>query len=189
MIDASTATIRPATADDADRLSRFASRLFRETFAAQNTPQDMDAYLSSAFSAARQLSQINDAATLTLVAEIDGALVGYAQLRMGPPPPCVPDPQSIELVRLYVESALHGRGLARSLMHAAVAAASSRASSMWLGVWEHNPRAIAFYRKWGFVDVGSHMFQLGADRQIDRIMWCSNPLASAPPATPPESRQ
>jgi ribosomal protein S18 acetylase RimI-like enzyme len=188
-MNASTATIRPATADDADRLSQFASRLFRETFAAQNTAEDMNAYLSSAFSSARQLSEINDVATVTLIAEIDGAFVGYAQLRMKPPPPCVPDPQSIELVRLYVEPALHGRGLAYSLMRAASDAASSRARSMWLGVWEHNARAIAFYRKCGFADVGSHPFQLGSDTQIDRIMWRSNFSASAPPATPPESRQ
>ena len=171
MIDASMATIRPATTADAARLARFASRLFRQTFAAQNTPENMNAYVSSAFSEARQLSEITDAATVTLIAEANGAFVGYAQLRTSRPPSCVPDPQAIELVRLYVDRALHGGGLAQALMQAALDSASSRAASMWLGVWEHNPRAIAFYRKCGFDDVGSHEFRLGEDRQIDRIMW------------------
>jgi diamine N-acetyltransferase len=90
---------------------------------------------------------------------------------VGEPPDCVPDRQAIELVRFYVNRALHGRGLAHTLMQAALAAASPRARTMWLGVWERTARAIAFYAKWGFVDVGSHVFVLGSDRQIDRIMW------------------
>jgi ribosomal protein S18 acetylase RimI-like enzyme len=61
--------------------------------------------------------------------------------------------------------------VAHALMTAALAAAVERgAETIWLGVWERNPRAIAFYRKWGFEDVGSHDFLLGNDRQIDRLM-------------------
>jgi ribosomal protein S18 acetylase RimI-like enzyme len=55
-------------------------------------------------------------------------------------------------------------------MNAVDAAAAARARTIWLGVWEHNPRAIAFYLKCGFVDVGRHPFQLGRDVQTDRIM-------------------
>jgi ribosomal protein S18 acetylase RimI-like enzyme len=165
------AVIRPATSLDAHQLSAFASRTFREAFAAQNRPEDMTAYLSSAFSDARQLSEIEDPDIVTLLVENGPTLVGYAQLRVAEPPDCVPDRQAIELVRIYVERALHGRGLAHTLMQAALGAASPRARTMWLGVWERNARAIAFYAKWGFVDVGSHVFVLGSDRQIDRIMW------------------
>jgi ribosomal protein S18 acetylase RimI-like enzyme len=41
---------------------------------------------------------------------------------------------------------------------------------VYLGVWEHNPRAIAFYRKWGFEKVGEHVFLLGDDEQTDWLM-------------------
>jgi GNAT superfamily N-acetyltransferase len=131
----------------------------------------MTAYLSSNFSDARQLAEINDPAMVTLLAEDGTGLIGYAQLRAGAPPACVPDLHAIELVRLYVDRTRHGSGSAHTLMQAALDAAASRAGAIWLGVWEHNPRAIAFYVKWGFADVGSHTFQLGGDPQVDRIMW------------------
>ncbi|MDQ2855211.1 MAG: GNAT family N-acetyltransferase, partial [Acidobacteriota bacterium] len=41
---------------------------------------------------------------------------------------------------------------------------------LWLGVWEHNGRARAFYRKWKFVEFGEHIFQLGEDPQNDILM-------------------
>jgi ribosomal protein S18 acetylase RimI-like enzyme len=164
-------TIRHATPDDAPALSRFASRTFRDTFAGQNTPEDMRAYLSAAFSHTRQLSEINDPAMVTLIAEEGAELIGYAQLRVSAPPSCVPEAQAIELVRLYVDRARHGRGVAHTLMQAVLEAAAARGGAIWLGVWEHNPRAIAFYQKWGFADVGSHTFQLGDDPQVDRLMW------------------
>jgi RimJ/RimL family protein N-acetyltransferase len=37
-------------------------------------------------------------------------------------------------------------------------------------VWEHNPRAIAFYRKFGFVAVGDHIFPVDHDPQRDILM-------------------
>jgi diamine N-acetyltransferase len=171
------AAIRPASSFDAHRLSIFACRTFQETFAAQNRPEDMHVYLSSAFNDARQLSEIEDPGTITLLAECGARLVGYAQLRVGEPPSCVPDRHAIELVRFYVDRALHGRGLAHMLMQAALASASPQARTIWLGVWERNGRAIAFYVKWGFVDVGSHVFVLGGDRQTDRILWRANTIA------------
>ena len=41
---------------------------------------------------------------------------------------------------------------------------------MWLGVWEENHRANAFYRKHGYAEVGEHVFMLGADAQRDLIL-------------------
>jgi len=61
-------------------------------------------------------------------------------------------------------------------MRATLTAASPRSRSMWMGVWERNTRAIAFYTKWGFVDVGEHVFPLGSDRQTDRVMWRADVL-------------
>ncbi len=76
-----------------------------------------------------------------------------------------------ELHRIYVASEWHGRGVAGDLMRQVIAAAvESGADCVWLGVWEHNPRAIAFYRKFGFRVVGDHSFMLGNDRQRDLIL-------------------
>lgn len=156
--------------------------MFDETFGPHNTPENMHAYLSSAFSETRQLAEIENPGAITLLVDSGTTLIGYAHLQVGEAPACVSDRDAIELVRFYVDPALHGRGVAHQLMRESLAAASARALSVWLGVWDHNARAIAFYGKWGFLDVGSHDFMLGSDRQTDRIMW--RPIDESPPATP-----
>jgi ribosomal protein S18 acetylase RimI-like enzyme len=162
--------LRRARPEDATSLATLAESTFRAAFAADNNPGDMDTYCATAFSPAIQWAQIADASIDTLVVEADGALVAYAQLRPGPPADQIlSDP--IELWRFYVMPALHGSGLAQQLMAAAFEAARARgAVTMWLGVWERNVRARAFYRKHGFTDAGSHTFLLGSDRQTDLIM-------------------
>jgi ribosomal protein S18 acetylase RimI-like enzyme len=171
-----TVRIRRATAADVQRLSEFGRCMFDETFAAQNTPEDMRAYLASAFNDARQLEELEDPDTITLVAENGPTLIGYAQLQVCEPPGCVPDRHAIELVRFYVDRAFHGRGVAHVLMRAALQAATPQSQTVWLGVWERNARAIAFYRKWDFVDVGEQLFVLGRDRQTDRVLWRTGAL-------------
>lgn len=169
--------VRAARPADAAPLATLGERIFRETFAPDNRPEDLDAYLRSAFSASLQAGEIADPAFLTLVVEMDGALVGYAQLREGEPDEPIGAPGAIELRRFYIDRAWQGRGLAQQLMEAVEqSAAARRAPGIWLGVWERNPRAIAFYRKSGFVDVGSHVFLLGSDPQTDRLML--RPLAT-----------
>lgn len=164
--------IRQAVAADAAALSAFAERIFRETFGPDNAPANLDLYCLQAFSPSLQAAEIADTRIITLVAT--GAretLVAFAQLRLGPVPECVTGPMPMELVRFYVDTPLHGTGLARRLMEAVVDEARMRGMrTLWLGVWEHNPRAQAFYRKTGFVDVGAQTFHLGSDVQTDRVM-------------------
>ncbi len=108
---------------------------------------------------------------ITLVAEIAGALVAFAQLRQGATPACVTGSAPIELQRFYLAAEWHGRGLAQTLMVQVFDAARvAGAATIWLGVWERNPRAIAFYRKAGYTDVGAHTFVVGTDPQTDRIL-------------------
>ena len=96
---------------------------------------------------------------------------------------CVTSPRPIELWRFYVDREWHGRGIAGRLMKTILEeAAGTSAAAVWLGVWERNPRAIAFYRKSGFTDVGAHEFHLGADVQTDRVMvrdLVATPVAEA----------
>ena len=166
-----TIDIREATAADAAALATFGELTFRDAFAAQNRPEDVEEYVAATYSPALQRAELTDPARLTLVAEVGDAFAAYAQLRSGDAPGCVSGPAPIELLRFYVDRSWHGRGLAQRLMAAVVAAAESRqARTLWLGVWEHNPRAIAFYTRSGFRDVGSQPFVLGTDHQTDRIM-------------------
>ncbi|HJT98285.1 MAG TPA: GNAT family N-acetyltransferase, partial [Rhodanobacteraceae bacterium] len=82
----------------------------------------------------------------------------------------------VEIHRFYVDRSAHGSGVAQTLMATAFAQAREwDADVVWLGVWEHNPRAMRFYRKFGFADVGSIDFFVGPDRQTDRVFML--PLA------------
>jgi ribosomal protein S18 acetylase RimI-like enzyme len=164
-------SIRPGTIADAAALAAFAARTFADTFAASNTPEDLQAFLASAYGVPQQTAELTSPDVVTLLAEEDGRLVAYAQLRRGPAPACVDVADAIELQRFYVDRPAHGSGVAPLLMAATqAAAAAAGARHLWLGVWEHNARAVRFYAKYGFADVGSHAFVLGADRQTDRVM-------------------
>jgi diamine N-acetyltransferase len=164
-------TLRPATIEDAAPLSALAERTFRDTFAADNTASDMDAYCARAFGVDIQSRELSDPATLTLVVEEDGNLVGYAQLVLRPPPLSVPACRPMELKRFYVDKAFHGSSMAPALMRAAEESArASGADLVWLGVWERNPRAIRFYQKSGFQEIGEQTFTVGADLQRDLVM-------------------
>jgi diamine N-acetyltransferase len=165
-------TLRRAGIADAARVADFAARVYRETFEADNTPEDMAAYLASAFGADRQRAEMSSDDIVTLVAEHEGAMVAYAMVRRdGPAPACVTMPRPVELWRFYVDREWHGRGVAPALMDGALDAARELGGrSMWLGVWERNARALGFYAKYGFIDVGSHDFIMGSDRQTDRVL-------------------
>lgn len=164
-------TLRPATLRDADLLASLGARTFSETFAADNRPEDMKAYLSSAFTLSRLEAELADPRSRFFLAEIGGEAVGYAKLHSGEAPECVAGPDPIEIARFYVLREWHGRGVAQSLMQACIeAAGEAGARTVWLAVWERNVRAQAFYRKWGFRDVGAQAFRLGGDLQTDRVM-------------------
>ena len=163
--------IRQATVHDAELLARLGAALFLQTFAHQNTPEDMEAYLASAFSPVLQAAELEQPETLFLLASIGEAPGGYAQLAVTEPVDCVEAVHPVELVRFYVDAAWHGQGLSHTLLQEIFDRAAARGHDrIWLGVWEKNARAIAFYKKRGFEVVGSKDFLLGSDLQTDLVM-------------------
>ncbi|HYE95162.1 MAG TPA: GNAT family N-acetyltransferase, partial [Rubricoccaceae bacterium] len=165
--------IRPATPADAETLAALAERTFRDTFAADNTADDMEAYVRDAFGLDRVRAELEDAANTFLLAFVNGGeqTVGYAKLRTGATDPSVTGPAPVELERLYVDRGALGHGVGAALLRASLDAARSAGHrTLWLGVWERNARAISFYERWGFETVGDHVFRLGSADQRDLIM-------------------
>lgn len=163
--------IRSATSADAPALAQFAERSFRDAFASMNAASDMDLHCRRHYGEAIQAREIGEADRVTLVAEEGGVLSAFAQLRRDPPPPFVNGPVPGEIQRFYVAREFHGSGLATSLMQACFTNLyAGGARTAWLGVWERNPRAIAFYRRLGFVEVGEQRFLLGTDLQRDLVL-------------------
>jgi len=163
--------IRYATAADHILLAEVGAETFYDSFAADNTPEDMAAYLAGSFCPEKQASELADPASKFLIAELGDQTVGYARLKFGPAPAAVIAQKPMEIVRFYARKAWIGKGIGAQLMQACLDEANrSGCDVVWLDVWEKNPRAIAFYRKWGFVQVGTQIFPLGDDLQHDWLM-------------------
>jgi len=163
--------LRLASAHDNRLLAELGARTFRDTFGPDNTPEDMAAYSSAAFGPRQQAAELADTGTVFLIAEAEGETVGYARMKQGPAPECIAGALTIEIVRLYAVKAWIGRGVGAALMRGCLVQAQQRGCDViWLDVWEKNQRAIAFYRAWGFVEVGTQPFVLGSDVQHDLLM-------------------
>lgn len=164
-------TIRRATVADAADLAALGARTFHDTFAADNRPEDMAVHLATTFGVPQQTAELADAGCVTLLAYVGQTLAAFAQVRRKEPPPCVEGSTPVELHRFYVDRPWHGQGVAARLMGASVDAIHELGGrTVWLSVWEHNPRARAFYAKCGFRQTGTADFWVGPDRQTDHIL-------------------
>ncbi len=163
--------IRSASLADTNLLAEMGAKTFADSFGADNTPEDMAAYLAASFSPDQVAKELADSASVFLIAEIDGAPVGYVKLKASERLPGISGERPIELVRIYSIKEWIGHGIGAALMRASLEeAARLGCDTIWLGVWEKNLHAREFYRRWGFVDVGTHTFQLGSDLQTDYHM-------------------
>ena len=169
--------VRLATADDAENLGVMASAVFVDTFGAGRKPETMAAYLAQAFhpvKLSRELADTKNRFLLAVTSSNTEEIIGYTKLRFagGGEPPCVTGPLPVaELERFYVRHHWHGTGVADTLMEASLQAAGAQGiKTLWLGVYEDNPRARRFYARWGFVDVGEHVFLFGDEEETDRVM-------------------
>lgn len=166
--------IKVAQVSDAEILSNLARKTFIQTFADLNKASDMDDYLGKTFSTEKQLIEIQDSKRTIAMAWHKDEAIGFYQLFNGIPDTAVTGLQPIEMLRLYVDLKWHGKAVAKLLMdHAIEQARGQGFHTMWLGVWEKNFKAQAFYRKYSFKVIGSHIFTLGTDDQVDLILSCS----------------
>ena len=163
--------IRYGTIADAQLLSRLGATTFSDTFAKDNTPENLAAYLKSSFSPEIQLKELAEPDVIFLIAEYEGIPIGYAQLILESKDEVIKGLQPLEIRRIYASQEHLGKGVGKELMQATIREAQQRScDSIWLGVWEKNQRAIDFYKKWGFREVGTHIFSVGDDPQTDFIM-------------------
>jgi diamine N-acetyltransferase len=157
-------TIRLAEISDAEPLSGFVAHVFRTTYSSSTAASDLDAYIRKNFAPEVQAAEIADPESATFLAIADGAIVGYTHMT-------VETQTSARLNRIYIDAAWQGSGLANALVDAVVKTSKQRgASRLGLTVFEQNPRAIAFYRRVGFVTTGQTIFVVGDDPQTDLLM-------------------
>lgn len=176
MTSMSAVAIRRGVVADAPALARFAADTFVEAFGAVTAPADLAAHLANTYGPALQAAELADPDVVTLLALRDESVVAYAQVRRNADAPeCIDGRDTVEVSRFYAEHSVRGTGVTHQLMQRSLDAVIELGGRhAWLGVWEKNQRAIAFYRKLGFVPVGHKIYVVGSDRQTDHVMLLSN---------------
>lgn len=163
--------IRSVGLSEVSMLQTISRVTFSQTFDAHNSPEDMQAYLDTSYSVEKLTSEINHPDSSFYFA-MDGSLVvGYLKVNVGKAQTELKDMHAFEIERIYVDQAYLGKKIGQILFNKAIELAKSKkASYVWLGVWEENHRALAFYKKNGFVPFDKHIFKLGNDEQTDIMM-------------------
>ena len=169
------ALIRPAALDDAALLADLGATTFRETFETICSAENLAAFLVATYSPEKQRAELAEPTRPGWVLELDGVPAGFLQLRLGHRERGVSGARPVELQRIYVLRAFHGGGHGAALMDMAMTAARAwGADLLWLGVWENNIKALAFYAHSGFREVGEHIFKIGD--QVDRDLLLAKDL-------------
>jgi len=163
--------IREIPPDELEALYKISVSTFTETFAASNTQENMQRYLDQHMTMDRLQQELSTPGSAFFFALVNEQVAGYLKVNTGAAQTEPLGEDSLEVERIYVDKSYKGLGIGRLLMDKAFALAKAQGCSMvWLGVWEHNEAAIAFYRKLGLEPFDTHVFYLGDDRQTDILM-------------------
>lgn len=164
--------IRFGTIEDAALLAEIGRKSFHDAFAdhPKNAPDDMKLFMNQSFGAEIQLKELKNEKTVYLIAEIENIPIGYVKLHKDVKEEVITGEKCLEIARFYLLQEWIGRGVSQKMMLTVLDYAQENGfDTIWLGVWEYNYRAQAFYKKLGFQHVGEHVFQLGNDPQTDWV--------------------
>jgi ribosomal protein S18 acetylase RimI-like enzyme len=163
--------IRKCGYDDWPLLQTFGREVFLATFGAVNKPENIQAYIEKAFHKNTIVAELSHPDSEFWLATENDEVAGYLKINFREAQTEPVGPQGMEIQRIYVAENFQGKGVAQALMTKARARAEDAGMDfIWLGVWEHNPRAIRFYEKNGFEAFGTHVFHMGDEAQTDIMM-------------------
>ena len=163
--------LRPCIITDLEVLINLGRRTFIEAFEKDNKPEDFKIYLDSAFREETLYKELQDINSAYYFIYMESSLVGYIKLNENEAQSDINDINSIELERIYVLAEFQGHGIGEWVLRQVISIAKVKNRSyVWLGVWEHNPKAIKFYQRLGFYKFGTHPYFIGNDEQTDWLM-------------------
>lgn len=163
--------IKKCNLEDINALQTVAQQTFYETFAAVNTEQDIQDYLTNVLSQTALKQQLNNPHSSFYLLQINNQIAGYLKLNIETAQTEDDDPTAMEIERIYLLQAFQGQNLGQILLNKAIELAKEQQKSyIWLGVWENNSKALAFYKRNDFYKTGEHSFLLGDDNQTDYIL-------------------
>lgn len=166
-----TITIEKCTFKDLRQLQEISYETFEETFKHQNSPENMNAYLDSAFNLKKLENELSNISSQFFFIYFNEEIAGYLKVNTNDAQTEVMGDDSLEIERIYIKNKFQKHGLGKCLLDKAIEIAiECKKIKIWLGVWQKNENAIAFYKKMGFVQNGAHSFFMGDEEQLDFIM-------------------
>jgi len=144
---------------------------FTQSYARIIPAEELASYTSRAFSLEQLKSELTAPEIAYLLALAGTTACGYSKLARTAPPLQIKGPNPVELARLYVLPEWTGKGIGTTLIRESLDAAVELGyCSCWLRVWTGNERAIKFYRRWGFCEVGREPYNVGRCSEMVLLM-------------------
>lgn len=166
-----TMTIKKCRLEDLRELRKISVETFTETFKVQNSPEHLNAYLERAYNLDQLEQELTNRFSQFFFVYITQEVAGYLKVNIDEAQSEAMGADSLEVERIYVKKKFQKHGVGKQLLNKALEIAlEQKKKKIWLGVWEENENAIAFYQKKGFVQTGAHSFYMGDDEQVDLIM-------------------
>ncbi|KON69380.1 GNAT family acetyltransferase [Peribacillus butanolivorans] len=166
-----TINIKKCILEDSRKLQEISYETFNETFKHQNSPENMNAYLERAFNLKQLEKELSNISSQFFFVYFNNEVAGYLKVNTNEAQSEEMGAESLEIERIYIKKKFQKHGLGKYLLNKAMEIAMERnKKKIWLGVWEKNENAIAFYKKLGFVQTGVHSFYMGDEGQMDFIM-------------------
>jgi diamine N-acetyltransferase len=157
--------------EQAELIADLSRKTFFDTFASQNSREDMDKFMNEQFTKQALMKEVGMPGNIFFLAYVGNEIAGYLKLRDGKSMPQFNDMPSLEIARIYTVDKMTGKGIGSALMQKSIAIAKEKEKQIiWLGVWKENRNAIDFYKRWGFEIFGEQDFLLGNDLQKDWLM-------------------
>lgn len=157
---------------DINELQKVSVETFYDTFADQNTEKNMQDYVSNSYKLETLTEELkNKNSFFYFVLSDEDDIMGYLKLNISDAQSEDDFENALEIEQIYIRKEFQKQGLGKILYNIALTKATElEKQRIWLGVWEFNQNAKAFYQHLGFEFVGSHIFNMGADPQTDLIM-------------------
>ncbi len=166
-----TIVIKKCNYEDLQILQEISIETFNDTFREQNSPENMQAYLERAFNSKQLEKELSNISSQFFFVYFNNEVAGYLKLNTNDAQSEEMGDESLEIERIYVKNKFQKHGIGKYMLNKAVEIARDcNKKKIWLGVWEKNENAVAFYKKMGFVHTGAHSFYMGDEEQMDLIM-------------------
>ena len=163
--------IKKVSTDELEELRKLSVETFSDTFTEQNNEIQMKAYLEKAFNTDQLRSELSNPESFFYFVKEEDKILGYLKLNTKTAQTDQVLDSSLEIERIYLTQEAQSKGIGKLLMDFSISEAKRRnLLCLWLGVWEKNEKAIAFYKSYGFEVFADHPFKLGDDSQKDLLM-------------------